>query len=248
MINYLKETLKVYENDPAIQAIILLGSVSAGANDETSDADICIVYSGSKPELSMPEAPWKWDVWYMTSDELAGLSRENHWGLNAFLTAKILFDKTGEIPGIIDKLIHLSSDDAKNKASYWLDAYLNGFYRSMKANRRRNELGALLEGAMSIKYLVACIYSLNNLIPPYEDRIQETISSLEKLPLPLEDLLSCFKNIIKTADPVKQAYLFRANESLFRKHGFSSVFDAWEGKLDQEVNRAVGNDKDHICL
>jgi hypothetical protein len=64
------------------------------------------------------------------------------------------------------EIIHIPEDTRQDIVADYLDAYLNAFYRSMKAMRRKNRLGVILQAGLSIKYLIVCLYAVNGLIQP----------------------------------------------------------------------------------
>ncbi|MCJ8007113.1 hypothetical protein ACFFF5_06365 [Lederbergia wuyishanensis] len=168
--------------------------------------------------------------------ELKNLRNQPDWRANAFLTAQIILDNTTWLPSIINEICTLSDQEYRDKASEWLDGYLNSFYRSMKAVRRNNELGALLQASSSIVYFINCIFSLNRLIPPYLDRIEILLNRLEHVPMEKEVLSELLVSVSKSANPDNQIQLFNATEKLLRSFGFDSVYEAWDDKLENEVN------------
>lgn len=237
MINKLREMLEVNQSQKNLIAILLLGSVSFQVQDERSDVDLTVIYDEERPTIIAPNAPWKWDIAYMSKEEFLNLD-EADWRLNAFLSAKVLIDNTDWVENHIKKVITIPNSNIKNRTAGSLDGYLNGFYRSMKAARRNNHLGALLEASTSIKYLIATLYNLNGLISPYEDRVLATIDRLSNLPIDKDQLCKHFEQILQTADPVSQSNLFRILEKYFRVLEFGNVYDAWGNDLINELLNA----------
>ncbi|KKI92144.1 hypothetical protein WQ54_11275 [Bacillus sp. SA1-12] len=228
----------VYESctHPNVLGVLLMGSVSANTNDKSSDVDLLVVYEQSEPEVCLPNATWKWDVSYMSEKELRGFQKLSDWRANAFLTAQIIINKTTWLPTIIHEICTLSDQESEKQVSGWLEAYLNAFYRSMKAVRRNNELGALLQASSSVMYLINCLFSLNKLIPPYLDRVDILLTRLEHLPMQKSALSDRFVTISKYANPEDQIQLFKETEILLRSFGFGQVYESWDDKLENEVN------------
>ncbi len=241
MLVQIQTMLRPLQEHAAIISVILLGSASAGLQDDTSDVDLQIIYSGKdRPDVRLPDAPWEWDVSYMSLDEWIEYPRKEHWGANAYLTAKIVFDKSGRMGEYIEAICTIPEEQRVNRVAGSLDAYLNAFYRSMKAVRRNNRLGALLQAGASLRHLVFCLFSLNGYIPPYDDRIQVNLHRLKELPLPEETFCRLLVAIAESADAGAQSRLFRAVETLLRKHGFGHVYDAWGNKLNDELKDDSG--------
>lgn len=239
MIEDIKRMLMPNSENPDLLGILLMGSISADAYDSKSDIDLLAIYDKKKPDLIVPETSMKWDIDYMTKEEILNID-ESDWRANSFLTAKVLIDKMGCLNDTIYSICSLdklTEQQMKNRVSGSLGAYLNAFYRSMKAKRRNNRLGALLEASDSIRYLIFCLYSFNSLIPPYEDRIEATIDMVKELPMEREDLCLIITQIAETADREKQSVLFKAVEKFFRKAGYDHDFDEWGDMLYNELTK-----------
>ncbi|WP_163880732.1 nucleotidyltransferase domain-containing protein [Paenibacillus favisporus] len=236
MIDQIKQL--VYENcsQPNVLGVLLMGSVSADAHDQLSDVDLLVVYQQSEPVLRLPNTAWKWDISYMSEEEIKGLQKFSDWRANAFLTAQIIVDHTTWLPSVIHEICTLSDQESERQVTRWLDAYLNAFYRSMKAVRRNNELGSLLQASSSIMCLINCLFSMNKLIPPYLDRVDILLDRLEHLPMQKTALSERFAAISQSANPKDQIILFRATEKLLRSFGFNQVYEAWGDQLESEVN------------
>lgn len=236
MIAEIKKLLDRTFYQPNVLGILLMGSVSANVHDHLSDVDLLVIYEHSEPEISPPDADWDWDISYMSEKELKSLRDQPDWRANGFLTAQFIMDKTTWLPSVIKEICTLSNQEYRDKVSEWLDGYLNSFYRSMKAVRRNNELGALLQASSSIVYFINCIFSLNRLISPYLDRIEILLNRLEYLPMEKAALSEILVSISKSANPNDQIRLFKATEKLLKSFGFEKVYEAWDNKLENEVD------------
>ncbi len=150
--------------DPDVIGLVLTGSRAVGAVAPESDYDVLFVVSDEAlaqyeqthttpargttitPPLSTA------DIW---NDAPRNLQRDTvvSWMLPAYAEARVLFDRTGETTRLIDALRQMPAEQAQAAVANWYDAYLNGLYRSLKAWRRENELGARMEAAQTADYL-----------------------------------------------------------------------------------------------
>jgi len=235
MFETINNMLGYLQDVPEVLAVLLMGSASLGVQDERSDIDLLVIYDGaSKPQLHLPTASWKWDVGFETLEEFK-IGHRGHWSAHSFLTAKLLFDKTNEVTHEIRRIVEVPSEERVSRTESFLDAYLNAFYRSMKSARRNNRLGATLHAGDSVRILVACLFVMNGLIPPYQDRIQTSLYELEAFPLSPKELYERFITVAWSAEPLSQSELFRVVEAFLRNRGFGHVYDSWGDMLNDEL-------------
>src|SRR5262245_5285744 len=155
--------------DPDVIGLVLTGSRAVGAIAPESDYDVMFVVTDealaryeqtqTTPARGTTIAPpiSAVDIW---NDSPRNLQRDTvlSWMLPAYAEARILFDRTGETACLIDALRQMPAEQAQAAVAGWYDAYLNGLYRSLKAWRRGNELGARMEAAQTADYLLHVLY------------------------------------------------------------------------------------------
>ena len=90
------------------------------------------------------------------------------WNRYAFRHAKVLVDKLdGEIGAIVDSKRTLPEDAAPAIAAAALDAYVNSTYRSLKAHRLGEVIGAHLDAAEAASHLLDALFALRGRVRPW---------------------------------------------------------------------------------
>jgi hypothetical protein len=230
--------------DAETVGLFIGGSRGAGCADEESDYDLSWVLTAEgynrRKDQDEPMSVKEWiddahllDIGYTTVQELNQATEEPGWWTPGQATARVLLDKTGEITSALQAIATMPEDKAQADAAGWFDAYLNAFYRSMKAWRRGNELGARLLAAESAMHLVRTLFSLERRWPPYHDRLFLQLDLLDKQGWPPGYLHEALLNLVKTGDPALQQKLEARVEALMRERGFGGVVDDWGGEIER---------------
>jgi hypothetical protein len=134
---------------------------------------------------------------------------------------------------LVASVTALPPERARHDAAGWYDAYLNGYYRSVKAARRGDELGSRLQAADSIAFLVKALFALRGRLGPHHDRLVRQLAPVEELAWSPGELGPRLLELLRTADPTLQHALERQVADLMRRHGHGSVRDAWGGEIDR---------------
>jgi hypothetical protein len=113
----------------------------------------------------------------------------------------------------------------------WFDAYLNAFYRSLKAWRRGNELGARLQAAESAMHVVRVLFALERCWPPYHDRLATQLERLSSQGWEPGYLEATLLQLVRTGDPNLQQELEGRVEALVRGRGYD--VDLWDGEIER---------------
>ncbi len=111
------------------------------------------------------------------------------------------------------------------------DAYINAFYRSLKAWRRGNQLGGRLQAAASAMHLVQVLFALERRWPPYYDHLAGQLDTLASQSWPPGYLHDALLRLVATGDPKFQQELEAKVEVLLRARGFE--MNLWEGEIDR---------------
>lgn len=232
---FLARCVHEWQTDPHVLAAILTGSRAAGCWDAESDYDITLVLTEEAYQADQtPHVPgYLLDVVRSSLSRLRELAAKPGWWTPGFVGAKVLFDKTGEMEAILHAMVSLPPDKARADTAGWLDAYLNSFYRGMKAARRGDLLGAHLHAAESMHHLLKALFCLHGIVPPYHDRLRGNWKLLTKAPWRDGELEDRIHHIMKTADPTAQQKLEREVAELMRSEGYGHVADSWGGELER---------------
>jgi hypothetical protein len=227
--------------NPEVDGLILSGSRGAGVHDAESDYDVEWVLTdqafaervANGDDLRIPhdpDQPWL-DIGYTCCRVLAQIAADASWPVLGYATAQVLYDKTGRVTEVVRAMGTLSEERAQTDVLTWFDAYLNAFYRSLKAWRRGNELGGRLQAAESVMHLVRVLFALERRRPPYHDRLVWQLDTLDTQGWPPGYLRHVLLQLVQTGDPRLQQELELQVETLLRARGFA--VNLWEGEIDR---------------
>lgn len=224
--------------------LILGGSRGAGCAGPDSDYDIEWVLTdaayaerqerGEPLELKKARLDGQpADLSYTCLRELERIAANPGWWTPGYATARVLLDKTGDVTLALRRIATMPEEKAKADAAGWFDAYLNAFYRSLKAWRRGDDLGGRLHAAESALHLVRTLFSLARRWPPYPDRLASQLELLGDQGWPEGYLREALLGLVRTGDPKLQQELQASVEALLRERGYGNVVDAWGGEIER---------------
>jgi uncharacterized protein DUF4037 len=228
--------------NPEIEGLILSGSRGAGVHDAESDYDLEWVLTdqayaqlaapgGEMHAPEDPDQPWL-DIVYTCCQKLAQIAAAADWPLPGYTTAQVLYDKTGQVTQLVRAMGTMSEEQAHAAVLSWFDAYINAFYRSLKAWRRGNELGGRLQAADSVMHLAHVLFALERRWAPYHDRLVWQLDALDSSQgWPPGALRHTLLQLLQTGDPRLQQELELQVEALLRARGFA--VNLWEGEIDR---------------
>lgn len=231
------------EADPDVIGLLLSGSRGAGVVHAESDYDVCFVVTDAALTRYGPEENWpirgatanlpvKADIWHQSPDTLTVVSQPD-WELPGYAEAQVLFDKTGETATALAALIHITAEQARATAAAAYDDYLNGLYRSLKAWRRGNELGARLQAAESAYSLLRMLFALERRHRPYHDRLWLHLDTLSGQGWQPDEVRTILLDLLTHGAPHRQQAIARRVVALMQERGFRHVYDEWDGQIDQ---------------
>ncbi len=233
----LEQLVARFSADPMTVGLVLMGSQGAGTADAGSDIDVMVVLSEDALErrrIAGESLHWRegaLDLFLESVEALTRLAEAPDWRTPGFLEARVLLDRTGELEPLVQSIPRLKARKAQADTAGWLDAYLNAFYRSIKALSRGNRMGGHLEAAESMMHLVRTLFSLHGLCTPYWDRLDRWWDRLERGPWRGRELPDRLEEILQSASPSAQQRLEAEVEDLLRREGYGHVFDAWGEEL-----------------
>jgi hypothetical protein len=228
--------------NPEIEGLILSGSRGADVHDAESDYDLEWVLTdeayaqlaarGDEMRVPMdPDQPWL-DIGYTCCQKLAQIAAAADWPLPGYTTAQVLYDKTGQVTQVVRAMGMMLEEQAHAAVLGWFDAYINAFYRSLKAWRRGNELGGRLQAAASVMYVVHVLFALERRWAPYHDRLVWQLDTLNSSQgWPPGALCHTLLQLLRTGDPRLQQELELQIEALLRARSFE--VNLWEGEIDR---------------
>lgn len=231
------------ERDPDTLGVLVTGSHAAGTTDHESDYDVVWVLTEEARELrrqaGMPHHVKEMrddgvlDGVYASPSELREIAEHPGWYTAGFAEARVLLDKTGEVEELLEAIRTMPQERARVATAESFDAYLNSYYRSLKAWRRGDELAGRIEAAESVMHLVRTLFALELRPAPYPKRLREELCSLGEQGWPAGYLERTLLALVSTGDPAVQQELEGRVERLLRGRGHGAVVDGWEGEIER---------------
>ena len=248
---FLADLIAVVRDDPDTIGLLLHGSRSVGQHRPDSDYDLIrIVTAGAYEERRernalveklTPNGRHKADVLYQTPSRIERYVSEPDWYTATYLSARILFDRTGEIGDLVARVTVKAGKISRERLAAAYDAYLNSFVRSIKAARRGDELGRRLHAAESATALARTLFGLQSAWPPYHDNLAEHLPDIEEAqgwpPGYLQDALL---RLVRDGDPTFQQQLEDRIERLMDSRG---IAHEWGTELEPLKAMRFGGDR-----
>ena len=218
--------------DPDTLGILLHGSRAGGEPREDSDYDLIRVVSAKAYEarrsrgdlhlrVQMGDAAIA-DVLYQTPARIEPYVTNPGWFTASYLSARVLFDRSGELASMLDRMRSEAGRIAHEKTASAYDGYLNSFVRSMKSARRGDELGRRLHAVESGVALTRALFGLESRWPPYHDRLAPALEDLEQAQgWPDGYLSTALLSLTRDADPSFQQELEGRVERLMSSRGIA---------------------------
>lgn len=237
-MNVLDELIGEVTADPGSIGLILHGSRAAGVHGPDSDYDLVRVvtaeiYAARSERGALrekrPGRPGA-DIVYASAERLRQhvASTDGYTGM--FVTASVVADADGEVTELLDAIVANANEVAAESLDELYDDYLNCFFRSLKAWRRGDELGARLQAAHSCLSLVRLLFAAERRWPPYHDQLREPLGELERVqgwePGYLEAALI---RVLATGDPTFQQELELGVEALLESRGIAHQWGPEDG-------------------
>jgi hypothetical protein len=231
-------------SDPVSMGLILTGSRGAGCPGPESDYDLEWVLTDAAFQEQMARVPpldrkkkeiegQVADICYSCPAKLARDLANPGWWTYAYVSSRVLLDKTGEVTTALQAIALMPEEKARADASGWYDAYMNDFYRSLKAWRRGDELGGRRQAAESALHLVRVLFALEQRWTPYHDRLGPQLETLASQGWPTSYLREALLGLVSTGDPTLQQQLEARVAALMRERGYAHVVDAWGGEIER---------------
>ncbi|MCX6793257.1 MAG: nucleotidyltransferase domain-containing protein [Candidatus Falkowbacteria bacterium] len=233
------------ENDSNVLGMILVGSRGKGFENEHSDFDAIIILSDKASEEIMQQYKNKksvdmdLNIFTLTDfKNYATWDSSMAWDRYTFAHVKILINKIENLEELIKDKGYIPSDKQKQFIEWWIDGYINGVFRSIKALRNKNEFGARLEATNSILDLLTLVFGINGRHRPFLGYTEKELLKypLEKLPWEHNDFIKLISIVLETSDLKTQQKLLQDTENWCIELGYGHIIDAWEGKDKWAIN------------
>jgi hypothetical protein len=227
-------------DDAATLGVLLHGSRAGGRPRDDSDYDLIRIVTQNSYDrrreqgqlherVSLADGSSA-DVLYQTPTRIESYVSTPGWYTATCLSARIAFDRTGEIGAMLARMRSEAGRIAHDGTAAAYDAYLNSFVRSMKSARGGDELGQHLHAAESALSLVRTLFGLESTWPPYHDQLGRALPALEGAQgWPAGYLSMALSRLAGDADPSFQQQLEDRVERLMTSRG---VAHEWGDDLE----------------
>ena len=236
-----RELTKQLDGFDGLVGAMLLGSISAGMDDETSDYDIQLVFTDEAlkrhPEYREPHIKLRRRVDCCTSSEseLEAYARGGP-DVRELLHAMYVLDDNGRLEHIVGRIIRYPQCELGGIVSAKLDSYYDGVFRSLKCRRHGFTFGMYQMAARSMEFLVETLWATNGLVAPFLNRAPYLFHMLARKPMPDSELRSTMERIAEDANTEDQLRLLDAMFVFMKEMGYQKVKDDWEGVLEREAD------------
>lgn len=237
--------VKEAENDSNVLGMILVGSRGKGFENEHSDYDAIIILKDEAHEETKQKYKNKKSVdmdlsIYSLADfkNYANWDSSMAWDRYTFAHVKILINRIENLEKIINDKGYVPKDKQKQFIEWWIDGYINGVFRSIKALRNKNEFGARLEANNSILDLLTLVFGINGRHRPFLGYTEKELIKypLEKLPWKVNDFIKMISIVLESSDLKTQQKLLQDTENWCHELGYGHIIDAWERKDTWAIN------------
>jgi hypothetical protein len=232
--------------DPDVLGLVLTGSRATGFITPTSDYDLAFVVSDEaaarykatdsyplRGHSVTPPISTK-DIWSQGLTEFCAEARSRDT-LPDWSIALVLFDRNGSLTTFMDMLRRIPSEEQPRLTAAYYDAYLNSLYRSLKCWRRGNVLGARLEAAESVNWMLHTLFALEGRWRPFGSRLSIFLPMLAVQGWDSDDLAAQLLDLLASGEPGQQRAVAQRIIALLRTNGYHHVYESWEGEIDDAL-------------
>ncbi|MBA2634070.1 MAG: hypothetical protein H0U86_13910 [Chloroflexi bacterium] len=248
--SFLAELIAEGRNDPETVGLLLHGSRALATHRDDSDYDLIRIvtedaYAARRDRNALVEKSAavglpKLDVLYQSQARVERYVADPGWYTATYLSAKVLFDRSGEIAALLGQMATEAGRIAREQTPAAYDDYLNSFVRSIKAARRGDDLGRRMHAAASASALVRTLFGLQSTWPPYHDNLAAHLPRLEEVQgWPAGYLSAALLRLIGEGDPTFQQELEARVEDLMSERGVPHEWgdDLEPMKVDASLRR-----------
>lgn len=229
---FIADLIAAVRDDPDTIGLLLHGSRAVSHERSDSDYDIIRIVTngaydtrrerGTLVEKFTTDEGHKADFFYQTPSRIEKYVSEPGWYTATYLTAQVLFDRTGEIGVLLARIAAEAGRASRDRLAAAYDDYLNSFVRSIKAARRGDELGRRLHSAESATALARTLFGLESAWPPYHDDLGAHLPRIEAAQgWPRGYLHDALLRLVRNGDPAFQQDVEQRVEALMASHGIS---------------------------
>jgi hypothetical protein len=225
--------IEAARQDEDVLGFFMGGSRGKGFEDEHSDWDLrYVVKVGTKARFSkQPEENNFEDSEYADMstqvfdyDEFrqhAEWKTVKAWDRYSFSHITTYTDKTGDIQALIDEKCKVPADEQLPLIKKHMDAYVHDLFRSMKALRRGDALGAQIHATFSVYNLSIALFAVELRAAPYHSYLARELNAypLQDFPVTSKELLGLLEKVVFAGGSENQQELAGVVEGFMRGNG-----------------------------
>jgi len=162
--------------------------------------------------------------------EYAKFGSEYEWDRYDFTHVKALVDKNKQIQKLIDEKGSIPKKIRRKYISGYLDAYINGVFRSLKSFKNGFKFGSRLEAVQAIPFFLSIIFALEGQPRPFYNYLKRELQfrPLKKFNWSSNKIIDSILKVLETGDIKTQLEILRKTGKVFRKEGYGKVLDSWD--------------------
>jgi hypothetical protein len=147
----------------------------------------------------------------------------------SYLYGRLVHDPTGEVARLLERLAAAAGERARSSVPAACDEYVDAFIRSVRAERRHDELGQRLQAAESARALLRVLFGLEGRWPPHLDQLGDELGPVEQAQgWPAGYLRFALLQLFRDPAPLRQQELVRRVDRLLET---LEVPHEWEERL-----------------
>jgi hypothetical protein len=222
--------------DPAVEGLILTGSMATGTHTPWSDYDVRLIMRDDVTDdvvqhYAAATFPLV-DLSILTLGAFAGYAAwgsAEAWDRPTFTHAQVLIDHSGVIQALVTEKGRLPAGHQEAFAAAMLDAFINSVYRALKCHRRNNTLCVRLEAGEAVTYALHLLFAWEGRLRPYPAWLAYDLQAapLTTLSMSSDELLRWLTRILADGDLAALQELFTMILQVAEERGLGEIPAAW---------------------
>jgi len=191
----INHVIKKLQAEPGVEALLLSGSIAHGFHTKSSDVDLNLIWSEECYQQKQTVNDLTWfklgTQFYPPHCALGGYNEPTRFALH---DAKILFDKTGQVSGLLEEIGHYPEKRAAENARRFYAHLKTWHWYAGEALRKNDKY--LLDTAVSkmILFSARLIFLENQMFFPYHKWLMRC---LEEAPVKPKRLISSIEHLLE---------------------------------------------------
>lgn len=224
------------QNDDVL-GFVMTGSRGKGFENQWSDYDFALFVTDAafpKYEILYRERPFGAHLYLFTLDTFAAHAAWNsdmQWQRYTWAHCRVDFDRShGAIQQLLDEKSRIPTEQIDEYIRFSLHWFVNQVYHSIKSLRVGNLTAYRLEAAECIRpFLQAMFGTHDRRIVPYYNYLRWELETypLEKLSIPVDELLNDFEQLLATGDYRMQQKLLAEIQRVFGSSQYGHLFEQY---------------------